>query len=230
MTGFVPLIAGFEDVIGILIFIVIGLLSVVGQIMNKAKEGRQNAGPPPRPRPQPPRPQQAQQRPQQPGSLVDEIDQFVRQAAQRRGEGSQRPAPQRQGDRPQLVPRRPVTPQPLVEAVPVELLEPMADETTSVAEHVRTHVASRNVGGLGSRELESQVDQADENMQEHVQGVFDHQLGQLRSMPGETARESGASIPPTAAAGMAAMLADSAGIRQAIVLSEILQRPEHRWS
>ena len=226
MTGLVPLIAaGIGDVIGILVFIVIGLLSVAGQIMNKAREGRQNAGPPPKPRPRP-QPQPGQQK----GPLANEIDQFVRQAAQRRAEGGGRPVAQRQGGRPQPAPRRPAAAQPLVEAVPVELLEPMGDESGSVADHVRTHLASKRVGTLSSRTLESEVDQADEHLEEHVHDVFEHKLGQLSSTSGESSRKSGASIPPTAAAGMAAMFADPASIRQAIILTEILQRPEHRWS
>jgi hypothetical protein len=216
MTGFVPLIADIGDIIGILVFIVIGLLSVAGQIMNKAREGQKNAGPrQPRPQPQP-RQQQAQPRQQQ-GSLANEIDQFVRQAAQR------------QGGRPQPAPRRPAATQPPVEAVPVELLQPMGNESGNVAEHTQARMASGNVGTLGSRTLVSQVAQADENLEERVQEVFDHKLGRLNGTPGETSRKSGAAIPPTAAAGMAAMLTDPASIRQAIVLSEILQRPEHRW-
>jgi hypothetical protein len=38
------------------------------------------------------------------------------------------------------------------------------------------------------------------------------------------------SLPSTAAAGLAAMLASPGDLRQAILLSEILARPEHRWS
>ena len=224
-TGLVPLIAAdIGDLIAFLVFIVIGLLSVAGQIMNKAREGRQNAGPPQKPRPRPqPQPRQQQ------GPLVNEIDQFVRQAAQRRAEGGRRPAAQRQGGRPQANPRRPAAAQPPVEAVPAELLQPVADESGSVAEHIRTRVASKNVGTLSSRRMESEVDQADENLEERVHEVFDHKLGRLSGTPGETAKESGAAIPHTAAAGMAAMLTDPASIRQAIVLTEILQRPEHRW-
>ncbi len=224
MNGLVPLIADIGDIIGVLVFIVIGLLSVAGQIMNKAKEKQQRAAPP-RPRPRPPQPQPRQQQ----GPLANEVDQFVRQAAQRRGEGGRQPVAQGQG-RPQLAQRRPLAQQQPVEAVPVELLEPMSDDTGSVAEHVRTHVSSRHVGTVGSRTLQSQVDQADENMEEHVHEVFDHKLGRLSSTPGETADQPGPTIPPTAAAGMAAMLSDASSIRQAIVLSEILQRPEHNWS
>jgi hypothetical protein len=218
MIGALPLIADVGDVIGIIVFLVIGLLSVVSQIMNKAKEGKQNAGPPPGQRPR------AQARPQQQQrSLANEIDQFVQQASQRRGEGSPQQAPRRPMPSQQRAPAQPrVTSQPLVEAVPVELLEPMAEESGSVG--------SRRLGSLGSRRLESEVDQADENMEEHVHEVFDHKLGQLGRTPDVTKRQSDpATVPPTAAAGLAAMLTDPANVRQAIVLSEILQRPEQRW-
>jgi hypothetical protein len=224
MTGLVPLIAAdIGNVIGLLVFIVIVLLSVAGQIMNKAREGQQK-GPPQRPGPRPqPQPRQQQ------GPVVNEIDQFVRQAAQRPAEGGRQPVAQRPGGRPQSLPRGPAVRERPVEAVPVELLEPIADDSSSVAEHVRTHAAPKSIGTVGSRKLESEVAQADENLEERVHELFDHKLGRLSGTPGETAEESGASIPPTAAAGMAAMLTDPASIRQAIVLSEILQRPEHRW-
>ena len=205
MIGLVPLIADIGDFIGILVFIVIGVLSVIGQIMNKAKEGRQNAGPARKP---PPRPGQQQ------GPLANKLEEFIRQVAQGPVEGGRR----------QAAPGQSAAAQPLVEAVPV------ADESGNVAEHVRTRGASRNISTLGSRSLDSQVAQADENLEEHVHDVFDHQLGRLGDTPGETAKKSGAAIPPTAAAGLAAMLANPGRIRQAIVLSEILQRPEHRWS
>lgn len=210
MTGLAPLIADIGDVIGVLVFIVIGLLSLIGQIMNKGKEGQQKAGPPPgqRPRPQP-------QPRQQQGPLANEIDQFVKQAAQRRAEGRPQPAAQRQNVRPARA-------QPPVEAVSVQLLQPLD-------EGIRTNAATERIGEPGSRRLERDVAQADENLKKHVPGVSNHRVGQLSGAPSENAGESGVIVPPAAAAGMAAMLSDPANIRQAIVLTEILQRPEHRW-
>ena len=70
MTGIAPLMAaGGEEVIGILVVIVMGLLSLAGQFMNKERE---NKAPPPRPRPRP-RPQ-PQAGPQQ-RELTGEIEQ-----------------------------------------------------------------------------------------------------------------------------------------------------------
>jgi len=226
MTGLVPLlVADIGDVIGILVFIVIALLSVAGQIMNKAKEDRPKAGPAARPRPRP-QPQPGQQQ----GQLANEIDQFVRQATQRRAEGGRQPVAQGQGGRPQPAARRPVAAQPPVAAVPVEAVP--AELLQPVSERVPTRGASRNIGTLSSRGMESEVSEADENLEERVHEVFDHKLGQLSGTMSQSAEESPVAIPPTAkaAAGVAAMLADPANIRQAIVLTEILQRPEHRWS
>lgn len=218
MIGFLPLIADVGDVIGIVVFIVIGLLSVVSQIMNKAKEDKQKAGPPPgqRQRPQA-RPQQQQR------TLANEIDQFVQQASQRRAEGSRQQAPRRPAAPQPRTPAQPRTAaQPLVEAVPVELLEPMSEESGGLG--------PQRLGALGSHRLESRLEQADENMEEHVHQAFDHKLGQLGRTPDATERKSDpAAIPPLAAAGLAAMLTDPANVRQAIILSEILQRPEDRW-
>jgi hypothetical protein len=71
--------------------------------------------------------------------------------------------------------------------------------------------------------------------------VFDHNLSQLESVAGETAappvaaepaelaEPTIADIPITSAAGLAALLASTESVRQAIVLNEILHRPEERW-
>jgi hypothetical protein len=44
------------------------------------------------------------------------------------------------------------------------------------------------------------------------------------------AQDFAESLPATAAAGLAAMLASPTSLRQAILLSEIINRPEDRWS
>ena len=77
-------------------------------------------------------------------------------------------------------------------------------------------------------------------MEGHLHDVFDHQLGTLGGTPGESAEAAQAdeaealddrisSVPVAAAAGLAAILADATSLRQAILLNEIFQRPEHRW-
>jgi len=84
---------------------------------------------------------------------------------------------------------------------------------------------------------------ADNQFDRHLHQAFDHKLGRLGpsvveappppptvepspDLSGATAVE----IPPTFAAGLAAMLSDTDSVRQAIVLSEIIHRPEQRWA
>ena len=67
-------------------------------------------------------------------------------------------------------------------------------------------------------------------MNERLHGVFDHSLGQLQEAPSDTS--SGAASPtepPPLAASLLAALSSPENIRQAIILNEVLQRPEGRW-
>lgn len=75
-----------------------------------------------------------------------------------------------------------------------------------------------------------------EQMESHIQQTFDHQAfdHQLGSLGGRASNQSeGATIsnnaPVAVAPQLAAMLADPQSMRQAIILQEILNRPEHRW-
>jgi hypothetical protein len=117
---------------------------------------------------------------------------------------------------PRRLPRRPIAAKPRRE---------------SVAEHVAEHVdaATRELAEHSAR-LGDRVIQADQQFDDQVKAKFDHQLGTLGSQ-----RDAGPPERPTAPASdaparqIAAMLADPAGVRQAIVLSEILNRPSDRW-
>jgi hypothetical protein len=102
----------------------------------------------------------------------------------------------------------------------------------------------------------SQVEQStDKEFREHMQRVFQHDLGTLKKAPtgifeaagaAASAESAAVSAKATAAAAgaqsgtapvathkrtsdIALFLAGRKNIRDAIILSEILQRPEHRW-
>jgi hypothetical protein len=88
--------------------------------------------------------------------------------------------------------------------------------------------------------LAEEVEMADEALVEHLHDVFDHQVGRLVSTsvheeadapesPAETVYGA-IKRSPNAAAGLASLLADKQNIRQAIVVNEILARPEQRWN
>ncbi len=131
-----------------------------------------------------------------------------------------RPLSQRAGDPAEAVlgkggrPRRPAASEPSGE---------------SVAEYVSEHVdATARALGEHASHLGERVIQADEQFDVQLKAKFDHKLGKLASQ-----RDSNQPDQPVAvdspAAQIAAMLADPAGVRQAIVLSEILNRPSDRW-
>ncbi len=115
----------------------------------------------------------------------------------------------------------------------------------SVAEHVARRM---HQGGLENRDadLGGTIQQTDRRMGSRLEGVFDHQVGQLGSAspPGSAeATQPSAGAPVAAAPDTPSMVAGSVSasriaqmlrspqdIAAAIVLSEILRRPVERWS
>jgi hypothetical protein len=85
------------------------------------------------------------------------------------------------------------------------------------------HDFNKEVADLGSR-----VKQADEQFDRQLQKKFDHELGSLASRPSAAPAEP-TPQPPSPATQIAAMLANPDGVRQAVILNEILHRPTDRW-
>ena len=227
------LIADDGDVIFFVIVILFLVIGGLTQLFKKLQEAQRD---PRRPRPGGIRPQAGPGR----DPVRAEIQQFLREAAGRRGGAAPQQAP-RVGP-PPAAPQRPGPggwPQRPAET-PV-LLEPIeaVPEPSSVAEHVGRQVPKQQFGGLPS-DVGRRLERSGEAVQGHVHDVFDHRVGRLEGTPGESTYATQAEeadtpedriipLPPTVAAGLAAMLAEPTSLRQAIVLSEILQRPEHRW-
>jgi hypothetical protein len=238
MNGFAPPLADVGEIIGVVVFILFVLVSGVGQLIAKIQEAQREAAR----RVRAPQPRVA---PANRGTLEDEIGEFLQKTAQRRDpERSSPPAPppastlSRPLGPPLSSAARPAAPPPpsaVPVAEPVLQAEVLADHA-GVADHVRTYLA----GGRFDREttgLGSEVAQADEKMEEHLRQAFEHRLGRLGTMGGATASVQPAAAPavaPAAAAGvaaeLAAMLRTPASMRQAVVVSEVLTRPVHRWS
>ncbi len=208
--------------VGVFLFIIISTLA--GQIFSKSNQ--QGKGQKPRPRPKRPE-ARADARPES------------------------RPAPNVADPRPQAqpwnepidvkVPReRLLRAEPVrAEVVPAEVarVEPVIVRE-SVAEHVQRHIES---GGLESSRLQSQVEQADERMASHLHQAFDHRLGRLEesklsgtTVASTTRTEVTTETQPAAgsdiAARIAQMMQTPADLSAAIVLNEILKRPEERWN
>lgn len=102
------------------------------------------------------------------------------------------------------------------------------DEHESVVEHVTQHISSGRVemadhlSHLGER-----VVRADQEFDEKMHERFDHDLGELASRRAERMRQQeSVVVRESAAAQIASMLANPEGVRQAVILNEILRRPE----
>ncbi len=170
--------------------------------------------------------------------MAGDIEDFLRRAAQRRVPQAAPPA------------RRPPQPPPeiivlgdddvldteIVDAYPVE--DPGILTGQNVGEHVAQHLDTSDFGERLSH-LGEEVDHADDRMEAHMHEYFEHQLGELGA---STSRAADSTLDDDLPAGhtpesrhkpaafnIRKLLASPASIRDAIVLSEILRRPEDRW-
>lgn len=183
------------------------------QLRSQVEEFLRRAGKVP---PQPNQPQAPQQRP------VTEIELLVGdQARSSKPESSaepvrvrgkrQSPAAPPTDKRP---PRRSVTPKRRV-----TLAERAADR-----EAVRLSKLPEQPPHLGKRIIEE-----DEQFDSQLKAKFDHTVGTLTESSSKPQAAGAAPAPTTPAAQIAALLANPEGVRQAMVLNEILRRPSDRW-
>lgn len=152
--------------------------------------------------------------------MSDEIVEFLRRAAQR-----------------QKPPHEPIVDADVVEDA--EILEADVVPGEDVAQHVARRLDTSNIGQRATQ-LGVNVDQSDDIMEAHLHQVFEHQLGDLGARTSRAAvsilddddRQSTRppSTPaPTTAIAISEMLRSPQDLRNAIVLSEILRRPDERW-
>jgi hypothetical protein len=100
-------------------------------------------------------------------------------------------------------------------------------------------VDENGVGGhvksvfAGEPEGASPIDRAGDQMDQHLREVFEHKLGQLGSSTSRTEDSVLDDDEKTAAtprrASLRSLLRSPQSIRNAIVLSEIINRPQERW-
>jgi hypothetical protein len=172
-------------------------------------------------------------------TLRREVEQF-----KRRAEGRTAGAPQRQqpasakrdprtvrtaADRP--VRRLADTSRPAIAPAVSGPLAPEPPRTAptgaSVGQHVAEHLRGAREMAAHVQQLGADVAQADERLQEHLQEKFTHQVGALEHRT--EAVRAGAVRSPMAQ-DLLKLMAQPGGVRQVIVASEILRRPEERWS
>lgn len=118
--------------------------------------------------------------------------------------------------------RRPAPQQPIeyLEAEIVEA-EPVRE---GVAEHVSHHLDTGDVTSRASQ-LGSDVGMADDKLEAHLHDKFDHDLSKIDDQLDKESETGGPTVGTTKASEIAEMLANPKSIRQAVILSEILNRP-----
>lgn len=232
MTHFVFFAAGPGDWISIIIPLVVAIIWALNQVFGKLGQPQnppRRVGAPPPPRPQP-------------AKVDEEIENFLRRAAQQRA-GQQQP--QRPASSP--APPAPAAPRTLVERaavlpsttrrpsdlVQVEMVEEEDEgagmKGLTVSEHVQRHLDTRSFEARASHL--TKVDQADEQMDKHLHQTFDHEVGTLAAQV-QQAKQTAAAAATAAtsskvtAGGVYALLKDRNSLRNAIILQEILRRPE----
>ncbi len=156
--------------------------------------------------------------------MPDDLEAFLKQVARNRVKRKQaaraKPPIRRPTSRPTPAVRsRPTAPPPAVEADLVSESIDQADERFAKVDSQFDRDASR---------MGHDVEQADDSLEAHMHATFDHRLGALDSKV--DAMISDQELPTVDKASvLAQMLHDPKTVVLAILLSEVLQPPEHRW-
>jgi hypothetical protein len=248
-------LADLSDVLSgllpIILFVVYGIAQLVGNLQQEKRKV------PPRPRPvQPPQDFGARQGAPNPAAgnppnleetLRREVEEFLRRAQgqppqQRKGQPQQRAGqrPQRGSQRPTLPQVRrqpeqsakaPERPRQLVEMhrpEPGAPVTPLGDSRPSIAPSPLGTGVSLHSQALAehAHSLGADVALSDERMEAHLRQRFEHQVGAIA--PSATLAQRKATA--TAAQQLRTLLSTPESVRQIIIASEILRRPEERWS
>jgi hypothetical protein len=222
------LLADIEDVIGGLMALLVPLLWVIKQIADATKQGKAGEAQPVAPQ----QPQPAHQAGQQADPLRNQVEEFLRRAG--RGQQGERPRPAPRDievlvDAPAAASPR-ATPSPSL-VMPSE----QPAQRRSVAPRKRKSLAERATERAAARasklaeqtsQLGQRIVEEDQQFDVQLKAKFDHTVGTLT---GETAVVVEKVAIDTPAGQIAAMLASPDGVRQAIVVNEILRRPLDRW-
>jgi hypothetical protein len=161
--------------------------------------------------------------------LNAEIEQFLKRANEKRHDRSRRePAP---GARPPKSPPKPPVERP-IDVQPIE-----RRERSSVAASVEKHLSNRTFTQRAEH-LADDISRVDQEMEQHLQKAFSHRVGTLSDVQKVSAdagpvndKETAVVFGDTSAANaIAGMLSDPKNLRNAVILNEILRRPDERWS
>ncbi len=103
----------------------------------------------------------------------------------------------------------------------------MLSEGSEVARHVAEHLTAGKFTEHAAQ-LGHDIGQSDERLEARLQATFDHRLGKLDDGNDPVASTVSANEAPLAAE-ILALMSSPGGMRQAIILNEILARPIDKW-
>lgn len=159
--------------------------------------------------------------------MARDIEEFLRRAAERRkqqqGGGQKRPPAQRQPEPP---PRQTISERDLVKPAsnfPAAKLPSIGEE--SVADHVQRYLDVSDIVEHVDH-LAEDIEQADERMESHLDQVFDHDVGKLGSKKSATDELLADDKSNPIAGNLLKMLQNPDSVRQAIMIAEVLKRPD----
>lgn len=179
--------------------------------------------------------------------MKDEVEAFLRRVAQMRAQAEAQAKAKAERVAPQVAPPRPPqqstspkqanqpkkSPAPQrpprrqqQEPVEAEVVTGELRQRDAVSRHVSQHLSGAEAIGEHARHLGEEVDLADDKLNAHLHEVFDHQLGQFANA------ESNSGDRPAAASNsfdIFRLLRSPQSVRDALIMSEVLRRPEHNW-
>ena len=193
--------------------VIVPLLFVIFWVIQQVFGGDKKPQPPPKRRPKLP--------PDAPGDaeqVRNELQDFLREAAQRQNQGQPRPVHAAAVDD-------------IVEAEivePVRRMHPAAvsTQTGDTVPPVGKQLFAERVSHLGE-----EVAQADEKVESHLHEVFDHDVGRMPDGYNDDKNNDDEEkvVVPKLAYEIRELFRRPKSVRQAIVLSEVLRRPDDRW-
>jgi hypothetical protein len=229
-----PMLIARGDWLSVVVPIVFFVIYALNHLLTARKPATPPARKPQRRPPEgerplrPPQPPAVREQTSSQSQLNAEIEQFLKRANDRRGDSSRREAAPAA-----RAPKAPPKP-PADKPIDVQPLE--RREMSSVAASVEKHLSNRTFTQRAEH-LADDIVRADQEMEQHLQKSFGHRVGTLSDVQKPTVSQTPATDNETAvvvgagsaARAIAGLLSDPNNVRQAIILNEILQRPETRW-
>lgn len=181
---------------------------------------------------------QRPQRPQQPApprqQIDDEVEQFLKRAAERRAGNAQRAEVK---PPPSVFPQTSPSPQPAARGAREVISATVAEQRPSNLSTLGERPALASEFEERAARLSRLASEESQRLSQHLSDVFDHKVGGLESRQVGTLASGAlnADAPPpqqpqvSDAAAVLEMLRQPQSARRAIILAEILARPEHRW-